>query len=402
MKATVPKYTPLAWEINLNSEGVVFEIGSLFEALCTLQDQRDVRGLRYRLVTVLVFVVLAKLAGENHLRGIAQWVRARAVLLADFLALAKVQAPHATTYSRILGHAVQIDEFERVSREFFARPAQAGTRVHITLDGKTMRGTIAAGQSRGIHLLAAFVPGEGCVLFQVEVGSKENEIPAAHRVVKALDLRGKIITGDALLAQRDLALDIVAAGGDYLWLIKDNQPETRQDLERLFAPEPVVKGFSPASHDDFRRAETVEKAHGRMERRTITVSRALRGYLEWPGLEQVFQLERNFTRVKDGQVRHEVVYGVTSLTPRQATPQRLLQLVREHWAIENELHYRRDDTLREDRCTLRTGHAPEAMAVINNLVLGLLLHQGVKNVPDARRGYAAQPSLALPLIFQRV
>jgi predicted transposase YbfD/YdcC len=397
----VPKYTPLAWEINLNPEGIVFDLGSLFDVLCTLPDARDARGLRYRLVTVLVFVVLAKLAGENHLRGIAQWVRARAQLLAGFLALAEVQAPHATTYSRILGHAVPIAELERVSREFFARQPQAGASVHIILDGKTMRGTIPAGRAQGVHLLAAFLPQEGWVLFQVEVGSKENEIPAAARIVQALDLRGKILTGDALLAQRDLSLDIVERGGDYLWIIKANQPETRHDLERLFAPEPVVKGFSPASHDDFRTAETVEKGHGRIERRTLTASSALKEYLSWPGVEQVFQLERHFTRVKDGKVTHEVVYGLTSLTPRQAPPERLLELVREHWQIENGLHYRRDDTLREDRCTLRTGHASEAMAVINNLVLGLLLRRGVKNVPDARRDYGADPKRALPLILER-
>ena len=249
------KYTPLAFEINLQpegAEGLVFELDSLFAALCTLHDQRDARGVRYSLVTVLTLALLAKFAGENHLRGIAQWVRRRAVALARFLTLAHVQAPHATTYSRILGQAIQVEEFEQVSRKFFARPPRSGTRVHITLDGKTIRGTIPAGQTHGVHLLAAFVPDEGVVLFQVEVGRQENEIPAAGRVLKCLDLRGKIITGDALLAQRELSLQILRAGGDYAWIIKDNQPETRQDLERLFAPEPVVKGFSPASHDDFR------------------------------------------------------------------------------------------------------------------------------------------------------
>jgi hypothetical protein len=89
-----------------------------------------------------------------------------------------------------------------------------------------MRGTISAGHTRGVHLLAAFLPDEGWVLFQVEVGSKENEIPASGRVVKCLDLRDKIITGDALLAQRELSLQIVQAGGDYVWIIKENQPET--------------------------------------------------------------------------------------------------------------------------------------------------------------------------------
>ncbi len=398
------KYTPLAFEINLSandSNGLVIEVGSLFEALCRLQDQRDARGLRYALVTVLVFTVLAKLAGENQLRGIAQWVRRRATLLASFLMLTHVQAPHATTYSRILGKAIAIEEFEQVSRDFFAQQRHAGTSVQITLDGKTMRGTIPAGHTRGIHLLAAFLPDEGWVLFQVEVGAKENEIPTAGRVLKLFDLRGKIITGDALLAQRDLSLQIIEAGGEYVWIIKGNQPETRQEIEQLFAPESVVKGFSPASHDDFEAAETIEKNHGRIERRTITVSHALKGHLNWIGAEQVFKLERHFVRVKDGKVMNEVVYGVTSLTAAEADPQHLLTVIRKHWQIETSLHYRRDDTLKEDRCTLRLGHAAEAMAVINNLVLGLLLRRGVRNVPDARRDFDADPAQAFTLIVGR-
>ncbi len=398
------KYTPLAFEINLATEsadGFVFEIGSLFEAFCELQDQRDARGLRYHLVTVLVFTVLAKLAGQDHLRGIAQWVQRRALILASFLMLTHAQAPHATTYSRILGKAVAIEEFERTCRDFFAQQPNAGTSVQITLDGKTMRGTIPAGQTRGIHLLAAFLPAEGWVMVQVEVGTKENEIPAAGRVLKMFDLRGKIITGDALLAQRELSFQIVQAGGDYVWIIKENQPATHQDIERLFAPESVVKGFSPASHDDFDQAETIEKSHGRIERRTLTVSSALKDFLKWPGVEQVFKLERHFVRVKDGKVMDEVVYGLTSLPAAEADPQRLLTLIRTHWHIENALHYRRDDTLREDRCTLRIGHAAEAMAIINNLVLGLLLRRGVTNVPDARRDFDANPKQAFDLIVGR-
>lgn len=398
------KYTPLAFEINLQTQGLnglVIEVGSLFEAFSHLHDQRDARGLRYSLVTVLVFAFLAKLAGENHLRGMAQWVKRRAVLLAGFLLLAKVQAPHATTYSRILGKAIPIEEFERMSRDFFAQQPKAGTSVQIALDGKAMRGTIPAGHTRGIHLLAAFLPDEGWVMIQIEVGSKENEIPAAGRVLKCLDLRGKIITADALLAQRELSFQIIQAGGEYVWIIKDNQPETHQDIERLFASESVVKGFSPASHDDFRTAKTLEKNRGRMEHRKITVSGALKGYLNWPGVEQVFKLERHFERMKDGKVMEEAVYGVTSLTAQEANPDRLLELIRKHWQIENGLHYRRDDTLKEDRCTLRTGHAAEAMAVINNVVLGLLLRRGVKNVPDARRDFDADPKRAFDLIVGR-
>jgi hypothetical protein len=99
---------------------------------------------------------------------------------------------------------------------------------------------------------------------------------------------------------------------------------------------------------------------------------------------------------------HAVVYGVTRLTAQEASPQRWLELVRKHWEIENKWHYRRDDTLREDRCTLRTGHAAPMMAAINNLVLGLLRRQGVTNVPDARRNFAQYPQEALTLVVRRL
>ena len=117
------KCTPLSFEVNLR-EGFFLAVDSLFAVLCTLQDQRDARGLRYALVTVLVFIILAKLAGEDHLRGIAQWVRLRQAGLAAALALVKPQAPHATTYSRVLNHAVDIGAFEQVVSGFFA--AQPG------------------------------------------------------------------------------------------------------------------------------------------------------------------------------------------------------------------------------------------------------------------------------------
>ena len=143
------EYTPLSFEVNL-TEGFCFEIGSLYGALCELHDRRDARGLRYALVTVMVFIILAKLAGEDHLRGIAQWVRLRRDALAIALALAKPQAPHATTYSRVLNRAVAVGELEEVVSRFFAELPGAGVSVVLSLDGKTMRATIPAGQSQGI------------------------------------------------------------------------------------------------------------------------------------------------------------------------------------------------------------------------------------------------------------
>lgn len=393
------QYSAPNFDVNLDPTGFVIDLDSLYTVLARLKDSRHARGIRYSLVTILVCIVLAKLAGEDYLAGIAEWVAKRKKPLREMLHWANPRAAHRTTYSRILGRVIEIAEFEQVVRDYFAKQASAGESVLLNLDGKTLRGTIPAGQTRGVHLLAAYLPEEGWVLAQVKVESKENEIPASARLLKALDLQGKIITGDALLAQRDLSRQIVAAQGDYVWTLKENQPQMCEDLATLFAGEQTVKGFSPATKD-FRTAETVEKAHGRIERRTLTASGELKGYGDWPYAEQVFKLERHFTRVADGQVMHEVVYGVTSLTAREANAARLLELVRGHWGIENRLHYRRDQTLREDWYHVRMGTAPQAMAVINNLVLGLIDQQDFRSVPEARRHYAANLDQALNLILK--
>jgi predicted transposase YbfD/YdcC len=392
------KYTPLSFDVNLRPEGVVIDPDSLFAALAELQDRRDARGLRYALVTVLVFVVLAKLCGEDHLRGIAQWVELRKEALAEALGLAKPQAPHATTYSRVLNKAIDIHAFEQVVCDFFRHQRHAGKSRLINLDGKTMRATIPEGKTRGVHLLSAYLPEEGWVMFQVEVGSHENEIPAAKRVVKQLDLRGKIVTGDALLAQRELSTAIVEGKGDYVWTVKGNQEGLKRDIETLFAPEACSGGFSPC-HKDFQTAAKCGKGHGRLERRTLTGSSMLKEYLSWPGCEQVFRLERHFERISDGKIFDEISYGVTSLTRQQAEADRLLAIVRAHWGIENKLHFRRDDTLKEDRCRLK-GQGAQAMATINNLVLGLLRNSGFVTLPDARRYYAANLPTAIALILR--
>ncbi len=143
----------------------------------------------------------------------------------------------------------------------------------------------------------------------------------------------------------------------------------------MFAGEACVKGFSPAAKD-FRQAEKTEKGHGRIEKRTLTVSGELKGYDGWPYAEPVFKLEREFKQVNTGKITREVVYGITSLAHHEANAARLLEITRAHWGIESGLHYRRDVTLHEDRGRVRQGHGAHAMAVINNVVLGLLARRG--------------------------
>ena len=378
-------------------QALVFDVGSLAACLATLTDPRHRRGIRYALGEILVLIVLAKLAGEDHPSAIADWLAVRATALREALPLRRPRLPHLNTYRRILAEVVSPDELERTVSAFLRDLPQTGRGVLIAMDGKTVRGTIGAEHPRGEHVLAAYLPGEGIVLMEVATGTKENEITVAPTLLKCLDLRGKIVMGDAMHTQRALSVQIREADGDYIWMAKDNQPTLHQDIVEVFAPPtPTVLGGQVPN--DFATARTLDKGHGRREVRQITVSGVLKEYSDWPGLEQVFQIERERVELTTGKVTHETVYGLTSLSPTQASPRRLLALVRSYWGIENGLHHRRDVTFREDATRLTCGHAGRVMAILNNLLIGLLRWRGYTNLAQARRSYDGNVPAALALI----
>ncbi len=376
--------------------GFVLDMDSLAGYFERLQDGRKARGKRYRLAQICILATLAKLSGEDRPFGIAQWAQLRHAVLGPLLGL-PTRLPSHNTYRRAFASAISPAELDQQLNAFLRQ--QGGRSVLIALDGKTLRGTIPAGQSAGVHLLAAYLPAEGIVLVQMAVDSKENEIGAAPKLLASLDLRGKIVMGDALQTQRALSVQIIEAEGDYIWLVKDNQPQLRSDIEQWFAPETHVKGFSPTAKD-FQTVRTVNKGHGRHEERTLTTSSLLNDYLDWPGLAQVFKLERRVVHTATGEVRREIVYGITSLTANQADAKRLNSLVRQYWGIENGLHYRRDRSLLEDATRIRNRNQAQNLAALNNLIVGLVLRQGWDYLPQARRHYAACLPAALSLVFR--
>jgi len=259
----------------------------------------------------------------------------------------------------------------------------------VALDGKTLRGAKKQG-APGTHLLSALAHQVGVTLAQHAVDDKTNEITAVETILEQLVLEGRIVTMDALLTQRHVAQTIVDKGGAYVMIVKENQPQLRADIELVFTLPPV--GDHQAT------ARTVDLGHGRLEQRNLTTSEALVGYSDWPGLAQAFELGRHVMFPKTGKERVEVVDGVTSLRPEQATPERLLALVRGQWQIENKSHWVRDVTFDEDRSQVRCGNIPQVMAALRNTTIGLLRWAGHTNIASACRRLAAQPVQALALI----
>jgi hypothetical protein len=239
-------YSTLGFELQLPAATSVFSPQSLYHKLRELTDLRGKQGRKYELALILTLAILAKLCEQNQLRALTHWAALRLNQINGWFGLNLVRLPHPTTWSRILANAVDPTELTRLVAEFF-ESTQANQTAHsiqscergatlVVLDGKTLRGTIPAGQTRGVHLVAAYLPQAGLVASQLAVLEKATEITMAPTILAALDLRGKVVAGDAMYAQKKLSGQIVANGGDYLWLVKGNQPGVYLSLPKRLHP----------------------------------------------------------------------------------------------------------------------------------------------------------------------
>jgi predicted transposase YbfD/YdcC len=365
----------------------------LIDVFAAMPDFRKARGKRHPLTAIFALACCAMLCGARSYSAIAEWGRNYGARIAQALGFTH-ETPCAATLHTIFRH-VNRDEFEAhlgawadsVVGSLSAAPETPA--VAVALDGKTLRGSKKQG-APGMHLLSALAHHVGVTLAQYAVDDKTNEITAVETILRQLVLEGRIVTMDALLTQRHVAQTIVDQGGDYVMIVKENQPQLRADIALVFA--------QPPWGDTQETAHTVDMGHGRIEQRTLTASAALAGVNAWPGLAQVFQLERQVTSKKTGEERDEVVYGVSSLGAERATPSQLLALVRGQWQIENRSHWVRDVTFDEDRSQVRCGSIPQVMAALRNTTIGLLRTAGYANIAAACRRFAAQPDLALALI----
>lgn len=376
------------------NEAHILHIGQLYEALKEVEDNRQARGKRYCIGLLLMVVILAKLCGEDTPYGIAEWAAMRKQALQHYFGYHRYVQPSHNTIRRLMAVYVNDENLQMKLREYLHQTYGGQQSLLIVIDGKTLRGTIPKGKKQGVHLLAAYLPAEGVVLLQIEVAQKENEIVAAPKLLTRLDLKGRVVSGDAMFTQRDISVAVLAAGGDYIWLVKENQPTLHDDIERFFMPTQHAAGWNiPPLPQEVAR-ETVKQA-GRLETRYLTAIPDEHDYLQWPGAATVFQLSRRVTRISTGETYSQLVYGLTSLAYAPGCAHKLLQWTRQHWGIENGLHYRRDVTLKEDATRMSHSHQAQVLATLNNLVVALAHYLGFTNLASARRFCQAKLDAAL-------
>jgi predicted transposase YbfD/YdcC len=371
------------------------KVPSLAQALSLVPDFRQAQGRRYELLPVLLLACVAVLCGCRSESAIAEWGHNYGAIWLQRLGFKGGRGLSQSTLHRIfkgIDHGRLEGALSRWAQAVISRLSGSRRAVlqGLSLDGKTLCGSAKQG-ARDAHLLSCISQSLGIVVAQVAVSDKSNEISHVEELLAGLVLNGKVITGDALLTQRHLCAGIRKRGGHYLLTVKANQPQLLDDIRLSFLDVWWLR--------DTRREGRLTGQHGsRTHEWRLHASTLLEGYTNWPGLRQVLKMERTVSHKQSGEVRQETAYAITSLGPEQASPRELIRLWREHWHIENKLHWVRDVTFDEDRSQVRAGHIAQVMAAFRNAAISLMRVMGASNIAAACRRYAAQPALALAAV----
>jgi predicted transposase YbfD/YdcC len=381
---------------------------TLHARFATLPDPRRPQGRRFPLAALLTLAVAAILANHRSVLAIAEWGAAQSDAYRRMLGFEGAAMPHQTTLHRLfarLDACLLAATLTRAVR--YGSPAAVEIvecePQGVAVDGKAHRGRLA-GQplvACPVHMLSAVCHETGFVLVQVPVtaiGDKAAaELATAPALIAQMEWQGRVFTGDALYCQRTLCQQVVEAGGDYLVLVKGNQPELQRDIATVFAHRAdLALNAATLPAQDMREATTTDHGHGREERRTLIASTDLNDYLDWPGVGQVVMVERIWR--EHGREHRSVCYGVTSLPPAVADAARLLTLKRGHWQIENGLHYVKDVTLGEDASRVRIGQGPDVLALLRDTALNLLRSTGCTRIAARLRHYGRHPDALFTLL----
>ena len=342
---------------------------SLVECFESLTDPRVDRTKLHKLIDIVVMAVCAIVAGCDTFDAIEVFCTAQEQWFRRFLELPN-GIPSQDTFERV---------FARINPKEFRASFCAWTKELtgifkdevIAIDGQTMRGAKRSGQSKSpIHIVSAWAVGMRLVLAQTKVAEKSNEITAIPEVLKLLDIRGCIVTIDAMGCQQKIAQQIIDQKGDYVLGLKGNQSATLDAIE---------EHFSTTQETNLTQFQDIDKGHGRIEKRTYfgANSEEILDLKEWPGLKSAVKVVsiRNVSGVETTETR----FYLSSL--EHSDIKRAGAAIRSHWGVENGLHHVLDVTFDQDKSRVRKDHAPENFAVLRHFAMNIL-----KGAPPAKRG----------------
>ena len=332
-----------------------------------IPDPRVERTKKHRLIDILFIAVCTMVCGGEDFTDMEMFGEAKEEWLRSLLELPH-GIPSHDTFGRVFS-LIDPQAFGECFLRWSAALHEATKGEVIALDGKTLRHSFdsATGQS-ALHLVSAWASENGISLGQLKVDGKSNEITALPALLKMLDVKGCVVTMDAMGCQKELAKQVIEQGGDYVLCLKGNQGSLHEEARYFFEEAKKMK-FRDVPYDYF---ETVEKDHGRIEsRRCWMVEEVAIQWLErkdqWPGLASIAAIEAQ--RRIGHKVTKETRYFISSL---RGSAQQLAEAARKHWGIENSLHWVLDVTMNEDQSRVRKNHAPENLALLRRLALNLI------------------------------
>jgi predicted transposase YbfD/YdcC len=330
-----------------------------------LKDHRASHQIEHKLIDMIIITICATISGADDWKAIAEYGVAKYDLLKTFLELPN-GIPSHDTFNRLFSR-LKPEELQRCFIGWTQAVHQVTEGELLNIDGKNLRGAKEPGNSRSlIYMVSVWSASHHLVLGQKKVDWKSNEITAIPPLLEMLAIRGCLVSIDAMGCQTEIAKTIIAEGADYVLALKKNQGNLYEDVTQLFtaAQKQYFKNIEHQSHS------TVEKGHGRSERRSYWVmgnTEYLIGAENWVGLKSIGMVESE--RNINGKISIEQRYYLLSIEPNV---QRFAQSVRSHWSIENQLHWMLDVGFSEDKVQSYQGYSAENLAVIRHLGINLL------------------------------
>lgn len=344
--------------------------------LSIIQDPRLDRKKLHKLTEILFMSVCASLCGCDTWEDIYLFATTREQWLRQYLGLVN-GIPSVDTIARVFS-LIDPAEFETAFRNWVSSLYEVRDGKIIAIDGKRVRGSYGNGKS-AIHMVGAFAAESGIALAQVKTEDKSNEITAIPELLDGLLLKGCIVTLDAMGCQKAIVKKITEKGGDYVISLKGNQGAFHDDI-RLFLETEKQRDFKKTAHDYY---ETVEKGHGRVETRRYWITDQI-DWLDnkenWAGLTSIGFVESE--RYVKGETSHETRCFICSIKPQA---RRFAQAVRQHWCIENNLHWQLDVTFDEDKLRARVKNAAQNLSILRRMVLNVLKQETSKGSLKGKR-----------------
>jgi predicted transposase YbfD/YdcC len=335
---------------------------------------------RHFLTDILVIAILAVMSGADDYPGIVEYAVDEQQWLKSFLPLPH-GIPSISTFRRLFA-ALKPSVLAGVMSRWAVEIGGTLAGKQVALDGKTLRRSFEQGWDKsGLHLVTAWCVEEKLVFAQQAVDEKSNEIKAVPPLLDMLDLKGAVVTSDAMNTQKNIAEQIIKGGGDYLLAVKGNHPTLENSLTANL-DEMILEKFKDVEHVYY---ESTEGGHGRIDTRRVWATEQidwLRGKSDWKALKSVAVVESTRRLIGTGKTSTERRYFISSL--QSTSGERFARLIRNHWSIENTQHWTLDMAFNEDQSRVRKDYGDQNLAVLRRIALGLLhrdksVKVGVKN-----------------------